>query len=275
MRKHQIAAPGFILMDTMRQDMPGTLRKIGELGFDGIELLGFFGHSAASIRQWCAEAGLIPFGCFARMDELLGERTATEEDDFGKAVALPAGTPEEKCAYIQQLGCQYVSLLLADEDIYSDELPEKLNRVAALVGQAGMKLQYHNHAQEYRNKRGDQYRMDYILQNTGPQVLFEPDLGWMEIGGHRCEEPLRRYADRIQVIHLKDYTRQRFDPELDFRFSPTGSGVMDWATLIPLCESEIAPVWYTADHDKAYDGDLFGELETSLMFIRRMLGESK
>ena len=46
---------------------------------------------------------------------------------------------------------------------------------------------------------------------------------------------------------------------------------MDWARIIPLCEELIKPRWYTADHDKAYDGDIYEELEMSLRFIKGML----
>ncbi|MBR7175322.1 MAG: hypothetical protein IKD50_12955, partial [Clostridia bacterium] len=96
----------------------------------------------------------------------------------------------------------------------------------------------------------------------------EPDLGWMEIGGYRCKRALEKYADRIEVIHLKDYYRDAFDISLPYEFRPTGYGVMDWASILPLCEKKIKPAWYTADHDKAMHGDIYEELKLSLDFIR-------
>ena len=135
----------------------------------------------------------------------------------------------------------------------------------------GLKVQYHNHAKEYLDRWGEGYRMDRIMANTLPQVLFEPDLGWMEIGGCRCIPQLEKYAARIEIVHLKDYFRESFDTAKEHLFRPTGYGVMDWGELIPFCQERIRPRWYTADHDKAYDGDVFGELGMSLDFIRSIL----
>lgn len=269
----KIGAPGFILMEEMGRDMPGTLQKIGRLGFDGIELLGFFGHSAEEIRRWCGEAGLVPYACFARLQELSGAEGPVEADALGgfdRALLMPGDTPEDKLGYIRAIGCEYVGLLLPDEN-YDEELIGQINLVAEKAAAFGLKVQYHNHAKEYLDRWGEGYRMDRIMANTLPQVLFEPDLGWMEIGGCRCIPQLEKYAARIEIVHLKDYFRESFDTAKEHLFRPTGYGVMDWGELIPFCQERIRPRWYTADHDKAYDGDVFGELGMSLDFIRSIL----
>lgn len=269
MRQVRIGAPGFILMDEMRQDMPATLQKIARLGYDGIELLGFFGHSAREIRDWCAQSGLTPYSCFVSMAELLGEPT-NPDDPIDAAVAMPGTTPEEKLQYIQEIGCEYIGLLLP-ADPMDESVMARINRASRLARSFGLKAQYHNHAQEYLHRREDGWRMDYIMAHTDQELLFEPDLGWIEIGGGDCAQQLRRYADRIEIVHLKDYYREAFDTALPHEFRPTGYGVMDWARLLPLCEGTIRPLWYTADHDKAYDRDIYQELGLSLDFIRNAL----
>ena len=269
MRKVSIGAPGFILMEDMRRDMPGTLRQVAQLGYDGIELLGFFGHSAQEIRTWCAQAGLTPYSCFVSLAELSGEST-DPNNPIDAAVAMPGCTTEEKLQYIKDIGCTYMGLLLPDDPM-DETVIAKINRVSRLARSMGLKAQYHNHAQEYLNRWQDGYRMDYIMAHTDADLLFEPDLGWMEIGGSRCPDQLRRYADRIEIVHLKDYYRQAFDTALPHVFRPTGYGVMDWATLLPLCEKEITPLWYTIDHDKAYQGKNLLELGMSLDFVRNAL----
>lgn len=42
MRNVKIGAPGFILMQEVALDMPGTLKRVADLGYDGFEMLGFF-----------------------------------------------------------------------------------------------------------------------------------------------------------------------------------------------------------------------------------------
>ena len=270
MRNVPIGAPGFILMGEIARDMPGTLKRVADLGYDGFEILGFFGHSAEEIRRWCGEAGLRPYGCFARLDELAGTQREGPVNEFDRAVEIQGDTPERKAAYLKEIGCEYVTLMVPDSDPDA-AMTERINQVSDLVRGTGMKLQYHNHDYEYTNKINGQYRMDYLLENIRPEVLFEPDLGWMEIGGYRSGKALEKYADRIEVIHLKDYYRAAFDTTLDFEFRPTGYGVMDWCTLLPLCEQKIQPAWYTADHDRATRGDVYEELKLSLDFIQNAL----
>lgn len=274
MRNVKFGAPGYILLKDMSQDMPGTLKKVAALGYDGIEITGFFGHSAAQIRQWCQEAGVAPYGCFAKLAELVGEKEPPKEkgnwNAFETAFDMPGDTPEEKMQYIRDIGCEYVGLLVPNGTM-DEKKTEQINQVSDLARRYGMKVQYHNHNYEFNNMVNGQRRMDFIMEKTKCEVLFEPDLGWMEIGGGDCEKYLRKYAERIEIVHLKDYYRDAFDIDLPFTFRPTGYGVMDWARLLPLCEELIAPTWYTADHDSAYEGDIYEELGMSLEFIKNQL----
>ena len=104
MRNVRIGAPGFILMRETARDMPGTLKRIADLGYDGFEFLGFFGHSAEEISRWCQEAGLRPYGCFARLDELAGIRDGGTANEFDRAVEMQGDTPDEKAAYLKEIG---------------------------------------------------------------------------------------------------------------------------------------------------------------------------
>lgn len=274
MRNVKIGAPGYILLQDMSRDMPGTLKKVSALGYDGIEITGFFGHSAAQIRTWCEEAGLEPYGCFAKLSDLAEEpqppKGTGNWNAFETAFDMPGETPEEKMQYIRDIGCTYVGLLVPNGEM-DETVTGRINRASHLARRYGMKLQYHNHDYEYTNMVNGQYRMDFILEKTNPEVLFEPDLGWMEIGGYNSEKALRKHAQRIEIVHLKDYYREAFDREREYAFRPTGYGVMDWARILLLCEEFIRPVWYTADHDCAYDGDIYEELGMSLDFIRNAL----
>lgn len=275
MRKFKIGAPGYILMDLMRRDMPGTLQALGDMGYDGIELLGFFGRSAKEIREMCIESHLQPYSCFVKLTDLTGETSALPAEAFSPfdaATCMPGTTPEDKLRYICELGCTYVGLL-TPLDVMNEQMLRDMAYANDLCKKFGLTMQFHNHNQEYLHRCGDHYRMDYIMQNTPEDMLFEPDLGWMEIGGCRCDDQLRKYAHRIRVIHLKDYARAAFDVTLPYHNRPTGYGVMDWDHLLPLCEEWIQPDWYTADHDFAESGDTLGELKMSLDFIRAKLEE--
>lgn len=276
MRNVKIGAPGYILLKNMAADMPGTLKKVAEMGYDGIEITGFFGKQAGEIRDMCRDAGLEPFGCYAMLPNLLGEKEAAVAGnwgDFMKAFAIPADSADEAMEYICEIGCTYVGLLSPNEPP-TEESFQRWAKASEIARKHGLKLQYHNHDYEYNNVVNGECRMDTILKNTPKELLFEPDLGWLAIAGSDPVQVLRQYADRIESVHLKDYFRAGPDPRdstREYRFRPTGYGVMDWSNIVPVCEELIKPVWYVADHDSAYEGDAFDELAMSLDYIKNLL----
>ncbi|MCL2250016.1 MAG: sugar phosphate isomerase/epimerase [Oscillospiraceae bacterium] len=276
MRKVKIGAPGFILLNDMGKDMRGTLKKISEIGFDGIEITGFFGHSAEEIKNACAENNLEPFGCFVNLATLVGEKppeVAGNWSEFANAFDIPgANNVDDAMKYIKDIGCKYIGLLVPKESPI-EETVTRIGKASSLASKYGMAIQYHNHDYEYTNMNNGEYRMDYLLSNVPDEVLFEPDLGWMSIGGYKPEKAMEKYAKRIEVVHLKDYYRENenYDITVEYKFRPTGYGVMDWARILPFCEKLIKPKWYVTDHDSAYEGDKFNELELSLNYVRNMI----
>ena len=49
MKKYPIALQLFSVRNDMAADFEGTLRKVKDLGYDGVEFAGLFDHSAADI----------------------------------------------------------------------------------------------------------------------------------------------------------------------------------------------------------------------------------
>lgn len=276
MRNVKIGCPGYILREELEKDFSGTVKRIHEIGYDGIEITGFFGKSAGELRQACDEARLQAYGCFAIPSDMLCEPPAGELREWSKLnpiMKTQGETPDQVMEYIRAIGCEYIGLCVSSA-FPTEGLFDQINRAAALAKKHGMKLQYHNHNYEYTNMADGEYRMDYVLRHVSEEVLFEPDLGWMAIGGYDPMRALEKYQNRIEIVHLKDYYRAgaaKLDQTQPFRFRPTGYGVMDWASILPWCEEHIRPVWYVADHDSAYDGDIYKELELSLHYIRNKL----
>ena len=67
----KIASPLFILREECQKDLMRVIEKLGNLGFDGIEFLGLFGHNPVDIKKKLDSCGLealgdhVPFDDFA------------------------------------------------------------------------------------------------------------------------------------------------------------------------------------------------------------------
>ena len=266
MNKIKMASPLYILREACARDLMGVLERLAELGFDGVEFLGFFGHSAQAVR--------------ARMDALgmqaLGNHVPYRE--------LTAG-PEAVLDFHKEVGCEYLTVAELPE---GDLMPvaETLAPIARMAGERGIRLLFHNHARELYPEADGSRMLDRLMAAVPAEVMaLEPDLGWMEIGGADPADYLLRYWDRCPVIHLKDYYAkggpltgiqgdipERGDESRGcFEFRPVGYGILNVPKLMPLCLA-CDPKWMVMDHDLAYDRDSYEDLKVSLDYTRALLG---
>jgi sugar phosphate isomerase/epimerase len=272
MQQIKMASPLYILREPCAEDLFAVLKKIKEIGFDGVEFLGFFGHGAQEVRRCLDDIELRALGNHVPFQSFINHIEETLE--FHAAVG---------CGYIT-IGDWGVSGFPGSPNW--DQTLDGLIKIRERAQKYGITLLYHNHDNELIDHVGGHELLDVIMDSTPKEVLaLEPDLGWIEIGGGNCEYYLAKYGDRCPVIHLKDYysadkTRhgsvrdflpQRGTAERGyFEFRPTGYGVLNLARLMPLCLN-CAPEWFVMDHDLAYERDSFADLKLSLDYVKALL----
>jgi sugar phosphate isomerase/epimerase len=272
MQNVKIASPLYIVRDQCAVDLFAVLQKLKQIGFVGVEFLGFFGHSALEVRRYLDELDLRALGNHVAYQEFLQNIHQTLDDHAA-------------------VGCGYITV----GDLGASGFPGSPNWEQTLAGltkigeqaqQYGITLLYHNHDHELIGRVDGRELLDVILSSTPKQLLsFEPDLGWIDIGGGDSATYLARYADRCPVIHLKDYysaDRSRHGFVRDFlpargsaerglfEFRPVGYGILDLPRLMPAC-LRCAPEWFVIDHDLAYERDSFADLKLSLDYVTNLI----
>ena len=179
----------------LEKDFYGTLRKISEMGYAGVEFYGeYYGHSALEVKKMCTELGLIPFSNHVPFQQMI--------DDVDKVI-------EENTV----LGVQYIVFPYMDEASRPGVNPEqfkatvaKIGEVGAKVKEAGFQLLYHNHDFEFVTLQDGTLAYDYIFGNNDRANLQnELDVCWADYAGYDPAEVLTRYSGNIPVVHLKDY----------------------------------------------------------------------
>lgn len=263
----KMASPLFILRDEAQKDLFAVLEKLSELGFDGVELLGFFGKSPCEIRKKLDSLSMKAIGNHINADEFKKD-------------------PDKVIAEHLELGCSYITISWADISIKPgmdgfDEGVKNIGSLSRLCRDKGITPLYHNHAFEFISTPS---MLDIILDSCEKDGLcLEPDLGWMIAGQANPETYLRKYAEHCPVIHLKDVyaedfskasgdlTSQKALPDKGFfEFRPTGYGLLDLPKLMPLC-LKCSPEWFVIDHDSAYERDIYADLKLSLDYTHNLL----
>ncbi|QZP39439.1 sugar phosphate isomerase/epimerase family protein [Halobaculum magnesiiphilum] len=171
-----------------------VIRHVGDAGVEGVE---FAGVDAAGV------AGEDP-------DDLRGALDATSVSAAGAHVDLAAieSEPAAVAATCTTLGCDRVVVPWLDPEHFRSaasvrRAAERLSAAADELSDHGLDLHYHNHDQEFVRVDGE-YALHRLLA-LADGVGLEPDLGWAGAAGAEPLTLLSRYADRIDLLHLKDY----------------------------------------------------------------------
>ena len=113
-----VALQLYSVRDAMAEDFAGTIKKVKDMGYDGVEFAGLFDHSAEEVKKICAEVGVEPISAHVPYDELDAD-------------------PEKTIATYAEIGCKYIAIPYAVEERRPgaelfDDTVEGIKRFAAI-----------------------------------------------------------------------------------------------------------------------------------------------
>ncbi len=108
--------------------------------------------------------------------------------------------------------------------------PEELTKILMTLGEkckaAGLQLLYHNHDFEYKPNAEGIVPIDYMLENTDPELVnFQMDLFWVTKARADPVAYFEKYPGRFKLWHVKDMDDQG-------RFAPVGEGTIDFVRIL-------------------------------------------
>jgi inosose dehydratase len=233
-------------------DMFQALDDIAAAGFEGVELFdGNLVELADVLPEELERRGLSLVGVYSGgnliFPDVLGEelwriRRACEAAQRAGAEHLVVGGGAQR------------SEPATDEDY--DRLGRSLDEVAKIARDHGLVPSYHPHMST-RAETPDP--IERVLDRS--EISFCPDTGHLILGGGDPADLIRRWADRIDLVHLKDVTAEG-------GFVPLGQGVMDVKGVVDAVVEAGFDGWVGVELD-GWDGDpAEGAREN-----RRVLGE--
>ena len=232
----------------MDDDPLATLRQVAAVGYTEVESSPMSKLAAPELRQMLDAVGLKnPSGQYMLPDLLqdldakiasaktLGQQymvvTVPWIADMSRVQADPSAG---------QMGFFLALLSALTLDDYK-WTADHLNRIGAAVKQAGLQLAYHNHNFEFKMFDGGVTGYDELVRLTDPDlVALQMDCGWVTVAGYDPIDYLKRFPDRYQLLHIKDF-KQGFAPTHQLGATgdgapvPTelGRGVIDYSRILP------------------------------------------
>ncbi|WNS78074.1 sugar phosphate isomerase/epimerase [Domibacillus sp. DTU_2020_1001157_1_SI_ALB_TIR_016] len=250
MKAIPVAVQMFTLRDESEKDFAGTLKKVAELGYDGVEFAGYGGLSAAEVRTLLDELGLKAASSHVPLDELKTNLAQVIEDQKtlgSKFVVCPYLLPDQR----------------SEEDYRA--LIALLNEAGETCRQEGITLCYHNHDFELDRLSDGRTALEAIFDDTDSKnVKAEFDVYWLTKAGERPIDWLRRYNGRTPLVHLKDMTTD----EEQF-FAELGTGGVDLDEVLAAGE-ESNVEWWIVEQDMTRKSP-FESIEISINYLKTKL----
>lgn len=228
--KKNIGIQLYTVMNSMKADARGTLEALSSYGYNSYELVQWggdtkvFGLPAADFKGVCDSLGA----------NIVSTHSSLAEDPENEEAVMNRW--RELFEIQKACGGKYFVIPSYRVEYTEEEVRKEcdyFNRVGRLAAEYGLKLGYHNHAGEFQTlKDSDKVMWEYLVENTDPQyVCFELDVFWCTKGGKDPVEYLKKYPNRIELLHIKDAFVIGQSGEIDFEaiFNQFyANGMNDW-----------------------------------------------
>ncbi|MBQ1950424.1 MAG: sugar phosphate isomerase/epimerase [Clostridia bacterium] len=252
MKKFPVALQLYSVRDALSADFEGTLKKVAEMGYVGVEFAGLHNHTPEQVKAMCEKYGLRPLSAHVPYTEMMQD-------------------PEKVMRDYAAIGCSYITLPYYNwkfeegGETYEDFIGN-VRMLGAAAKAHGMTLLYHNHDFEFEKMDG-KYRLDRLYEDVTSDLLqTELDACWVNVGGENPAEYIRKYTGRTPVVHLKDFAGQKSDKmyaligiddgeqsaaaeEQAFGFRPVGYGLQNFPEILEAATDSGAE-WVVVEQDE-------------------------
>jgi sugar phosphate isomerase/epimerase len=254
-----------IIGEELKADPWGTLQRVAEIGYEGIE----------------GAAGL------ARRADVSVAEVKVKLDGLGLASVAQGGTfmdpDDEKLPRAidaaRESGADYVVSYWAPCESRDQvlTLAEALDAIGAKCREGGLTFCYHNHNQEFAAFDGE-YGLDILLANTDPaNVQAELDVAWVTYGGGDPVAMIHKYAGRCPILHMKDLAvvpeggETGNEGRKETQFTEVGTGVVNTAGAVEAAR-EAGVEWLVVEQDRMRNLAPMDSIRVSYENLKRIVG---
>ncbi|HYP09403.1 MAG TPA: TIM barrel protein, partial [Bryobacteraceae bacterium] len=186
----------YSVRDEMQKDVVGTVRRVGQMGYQGVEFY-------SPYMQWTPE---YTKQVRAALDETKMKCWSTHNG----AGSFSPENMQKAIDYNGILGSTYIVMASAGRVQGLDgwkKVAETLAQGSEKLKAAKMKAGFHNHAVEFRPLEG-KMPMEVLAENTPKEVMLQLDLGTCVEAGVDPVAWINKNPGRINSLHLKEWSKE-------------------------------------------------------------------
>jgi sugar phosphate isomerase/epimerase len=233
----------YTLRNAMQEDLPGTIRKVAEIGFTQVEPYNFVA-TAKELGAALTDNGLSAPSGHAPLLSQDQDRIFAAAKELGITTVIDPMVGADRWQSAEDIQATAVAL----------------NAAAKKGAEYGIRVGYHNHQWELESTIGVRTALEYFADLLEPEVVLEVDTYWVAVGGQNPVDILTKLGGRVKLIHIKDGPVNT-DTKAQL---PAGKGKVAVLDVVAAARSlEVGVVEFDD-----YDGDIFEGIAESLAFLK-------
>jgi inosose dehydratase len=238
--------------------MKDAVQDIASVGYEGVEMfdgnLAEYAAKPEELKEILSSSGVTLTSVYTGANFIYADILPDEMHRIRRAAELAADFGAERL--VVGGGARRASGT-TDEDYH--RLGQALDGVTDIAESFGLSASYHPHLSTIVESPDE---LDKLMPLT--RIVFCPDTAHLAAGGADPAAVIRKYPDRIQHVHLKDFQR---DP---FNFLPLGQGELDFPDIIAAIRESGYDSWLMVELDN-YDGDPREAAAQSKKYLEKIL----
>ncbi len=213
-----IALQLYTVRELCQEDFAGTIRKVADIGYRGVEFAGLHDMTPQQVRSLLDDLGLEVCSAHTAMPNAQNAEQLIEEAQTLRNPRLISGCGRDDVKTVD--GCKRAA--------------ERLNAAVAALEGSGLSFGIHNHWWEFETVEG-QLPHDILLAEA-PGVFAEIDTYWAAFAGCDPAEQVARKKDRAPVLHIKDGPLIPGQPQ---PHTAVGAGKMDIPAVVNAADPNV------------------------------------
>jgi sugar phosphate isomerase/epimerase len=244
----------YTVRNEIEKDMAGTFHRLSSIGIKTVETA--FWPKNITVKEAAKQlknAGLkvssshieIPVG--DKKEAMLQTAEA-----FGSKRMIWHGWPQDK---------RYSSL------DGTKELIRIYNEAGHFANASGLRFGLHNHWWEYRNRVGDRFVYEWLLEGVDKDIFFEIDTYWVKVAGQDPAAIIKKFGKRAEMLHMKDgpaIYRDTLAQDNPDPMVPLGKGEQNFPAIVKAADDNTK--WMVIEMD-VVKGDVFEAIKESRNYL--------
>lgn len=243
----KIALQLWSLNEECRENFIGTLKRVSDMGYDGVEFAGYGGLKSSELKSLLEKLNLKVCGSHVPLEEI-------------------KNNIDQVIKYNLEIGNKCIICPYAKFENYEDidEIANILNSASIKCKKYGLVIGYHNHNHEFE-KFNNNFVLNELFNRFSDEIISELDTYWVEYSGVNAVSYIKDNIEKTKLLHIKDMKLKDGEKVS----TEVGNGILDIESFMDIAKENNIE-WVVVEQE-SFDKPKMDSVKESLDYLKGLI----